>query len=54
MRRLDEIDGIEHAEAKLELRPSFPLSVFAAQGDGIRAVLEWFVLTVALNLARRL
>jgi alkylated DNA nucleotide flippase Atl1 len=51
--RLNEIDGIELAEAKLELRPSFPLQVFNGHGDEICAVLEWFVHTAALDLARR-
>ncbi|MFJ4097336.1 DUF262 domain-containing protein [Kitasatospora sp. NPDC089913] len=51
--RLNEIDGIELAEAKLDLRPSFPLQVFAEHGEAICAVLEWFVHTVALDLARR-
>ncbi|WP_340556960.1 GmrSD restriction endonuclease domain-containing protein [Streptomyces sp. GSL17-111] len=53
LRRLNEIDGIELAEAKLELRPSFSLHVFAEHGEEISAVLEWFVHTAALDLARR-
>jgi alkylated DNA nucleotide flippase Atl1 len=53
LNRLNDIDGIMLAEAKLELRPSFPLQVFATQGAEICAVLEWFVHTAALDLARR-
>ncbi|MGW4892004.1 GmrSD restriction endonuclease domain-containing protein [Kitasatospora sp. NPDC004240] len=53
LRRLNEIEGVELAEAKLDLRPSFPLRVFADRGEEIRAVLEWFVHTAALGLARR-
>ena len=52
-RRLNEIAGIELAEAKLELRPSFPLQVFAEHTEEICAVLEWFVHTAALDLAQR-
>jgi alkylated DNA nucleotide flippase Atl1 len=53
LRRFNEIDGIELAEAKLELRPSFPLQVFARHSKEICAVLEWFVHTAALDFARR-
>ncbi|MFJ2233884.1 DUF262 domain-containing protein [Streptomyces sp. NPDC087859] len=53
MARLNEIDGIDLAEAKLDLRPSFPVEVFAGHSDEICAVLEWFVHTVALAEARR-
>ncbi|MFE7113899.1 DUF262 domain-containing protein [Streptomyces sp. NPDC057654] len=53
MTRLNKIDGIELAEAKLDLRPSFPLEAFADHGEEIRAVLEWFVHVVALAEARR-
>ncbi|MER7845130.1 DUF262 domain-containing protein [Kitasatospora sp. NPDC096077] len=53
LRRLNEIDGIELAEAKLDLRPSFPLQVFADHPEEICAVLEWFVHTAALELAQR-
>ncbi|WP_404816547.1 DUF262 domain-containing protein [Streptomyces thermolineatus] len=53
LQRLNAIDGIELAEAKLELRPSFPLQVFAAHSEELCAVLEWFVHTAALDLARR-
>ena len=52
-RCLNEIAGIELAEAKLELRPSFPLQVFAEHTEEICAVLEWFVHTAALDLAQR-
>lgn len=53
LRHLNEIDGIELPEAKLELRPSFPLQVFAEHSEEISAVLEWFVHTAALDLSRR-
>ncbi|MCQ0002970.1 GmrSD restriction endonuclease domain-containing protein [Streptomyces sudanensis] len=53
LRRLNEIDGIDLPEAKLELRPSFPVRVLAEHGEGICAVLDWFVHTAALDLARR-
>ncbi|MFD7578563.1 DUF262 domain-containing protein [Kitasatospora sp. NPDC059817] len=53
LRRLNEIDGVELAEAKLDLRPSFPLQVFADHPEEISAVLEWFVHTAALELAQR-
>lgn len=51
--KLNGIDGIELAEAKLDLRPSFPLEVFTAHSEEICAVLEWFVHAVALAEARR-
>lgn len=53
MNLLNEIDGIDLAEAKLDLRPSFPVELFAEHSEEIRAVLEWFVHTVALAEARR-
>ncbi|WP_371597672.1 DUF262 domain-containing protein [Streptomyces sp. NBC_00564] len=53
MTRLNSIDGIDLAEAKLDLRPSFPVEVFAGHSEEICAVLEWFVHTVALSEARR-
>ncbi|MFI0978893.1 DUF262 domain-containing protein [Streptomyces sp. NPDC021093] len=53
MARLNEIDGIELAEAKLDLRPSFPIETFAEHSDELAAVLESFVHTVALAEARR-
>ncbi|WP_327395298.1 MGMT family protein [Streptomyces phaeochromogenes] len=53
MARLNKINGIDLAEAKLDLRPSFPVEVFAGRSDEICAVLEWFVHTVALAEARR-
>ena len=54
MTRLNGIKGIELAEAKLDLRPSFPVEVFAGHSEGICAVLEWFAHTVALAEARRM
>ncbi|AXG81290.1 GmrSD restriction endonuclease domain-containing protein [Streptomyces paludis] len=53
LRRLNEIDGIDLPESKLELRPSFPLQVFAKHDKEISAVLEWFVHAAALDLSRR-
>ncbi|KUL47643.1 hypothetical protein ADL28_32070 [Streptomyces violaceusniger] len=53
MARLNEIEGIDLAEAKLDLRPSFPVEVFADHSEEICAALEWFVHTVALAEARR-
>ncbi|MFJ9173874.1 DUF262 domain-containing protein [Streptomyces sp. NPDC102360] len=53
LRRLNEIDGIDLPEAKLELRPSFPVRVFAEHSAEICGVLDWFVHTAALDLARR-
>ncbi|MFY1678816.1 GmrSD restriction endonuclease domain-containing protein [Streptomyces sp. WMMC905] len=52
MARLNRVDGIDLAEAKLDLRPSFPLEVFAEHGEEIRGVLEWFAHTVAHADAR--
>ncbi|WP_240796559.1 DUF1524 domain-containing protein [Streptomyces sp. RFCAC02] len=49
MHRLNEVEGINLVEGKLELRPSFPLSVFARHSEQICAVLEWFVHTAALQ-----
>ncbi|MFF4423341.1 DUF262 domain-containing protein [Streptomyces sp. NPDC001549] len=53
MERFNAVHGIDLAEAKLDLRPSFPLEVFATHGEEIRSVLEWFVHAVALAEARR-
>ncbi|MFI5802217.1 DUF262 domain-containing protein [Streptomyces sp. NPDC051561] len=53
MDRLNQISGIDLAEAKLDLRPSFPVEVFADHGAEIAGVMEWFVHTVALAEARR-
>ncbi|SOE10639.1 hypothetical protein SAMN06272775_1666 [Streptomyces sp. 2323.1] len=53
MERFNTVDGVDLAEAKLDLRPSFPLEAFAGHGEDIRAVLEWFVHEVALAEARR-
>ncbi|MET7377918.1 DUF262 domain-containing protein [Streptomyces sp. NPDC005526] len=53
LHRLNKIDGIDLPEAKLELRPSFPVHVFAEHGDEICEVLDWFVGVAALDLARR-
>jgi hypothetical protein len=50
--RLNAIPGVDLAEAKLDLRPSFPLEVFAAQSDALCAVLEWFAHTVVLAQAQ--
>lgn len=54
MNRLNKIEGIDLAEAKLDLRPSFAVEVFAAHSAEICAVLEWFAHTVALAEARRM
>ncbi|MBL3664753.1 DUF262 domain-containing protein [Streptomyces sp. M2CJ-2] len=53
LNRLNKIEGIDLPEAKLELRPSFPVRVFAEHGEEICGVLDWFVHTAALDLARR-
>ncbi|MGQ4419922.1 DUF1524 domain-containing protein, partial [Streptomyces sp. SAS_269] len=53
LNRLNKIDGIDLPEAKLELRPSFPVTVLAEHGDEICEVLDWFVGVAALDLARR-
>ncbi|WP_367130516.1 MULTISPECIES: GmrSD restriction endonuclease domain-containing protein [Streptomyces] len=53
MTRLNAIEGIDLAEAKLDLRPSFPLEVFAGRGAEIRGVLEWFIRQVAMAEAGR-
>ncbi|MEU9060701.1 DUF262 domain-containing protein [Streptomyces sp. NPDC048430] len=53
LHRLNRVEGIELPEAKLELRPSFPLRVFAGQSEAICEALDWFVHTAALDLARR-
>lgn len=47
LNRLNAVDGIGLAEAKLDLRPSFPLEVFAEHSDELCAVLEWFAHMVA-------
>ncbi|WP_348532826.1 DUF1524 domain-containing protein [Kitasatospora sp. MAP5-34] len=43
LQRLNRIEGINLAEAKLELRPSFPLEILASQANEIREALTWFV-----------
>ncbi|MFD3334412.1 DUF262 domain-containing protein [Streptomyces sp. NPDC058700] len=48
MARLNGVDGIDLAEAKLDLRPSFPLEVFADHAEELRKVLDWFVHTATL------
>ncbi|MGW1255465.1 GmrSD restriction endonuclease domain-containing protein [Streptomyces sp. NPDC002513] len=53
LNRLNKIDGIDLPEAKLELRPSFPVRVFAEHSDAICEVLDWFVGVAALDLAQR-
>ncbi|MFC8373154.1 DUF262 domain-containing protein [Streptomyces sp. NPDC057239] len=53
LNRLNKIDGIDLPESKLELRPSFPVRVFAEHGEEICGVLDWFVHTAALDLAQR-
>ncbi|MER5887068.1 DUF262 domain-containing protein [Streptomyces sp. NPDC001941] len=53
MERFNAIDGIDLAEAKLDLRPSFSLEVFAEHTDEIRSVLEWFIHEVASAGTRR-
>lgn len=53
LRRLNAIDGVELPEAKLELRPSFPVQVFTDHVDEICEALDWFIHTAALDLARR-
>ncbi|MFE6740589.1 GmrSD restriction endonuclease domain-containing protein [Streptomyces tubercidicus] len=53
MARLNEIDGIDLAEAKLDLRPSFPVEVFAGHAAEISAVLEWFLHVVVLAKTHR-
>ncbi|MEW2172280.1 DUF262 domain-containing protein [Streptomyces sp. NPDC007027] len=54
MARLNGIEGIDLAEAKIDLRPSFPVEVFAAHSEEICAVLEWFAHTAALAKGRRM
>lgn len=54
MTRLNSIEGIDLAEAKLDLCPSFPVEVFAEHSAEVCAVLEWFAHTVALAEARRM
>ncbi|MER5758511.1 DUF262 domain-containing protein [Streptomyces sp. NPDC002082] len=53
MARLNRIEGIDLAEAKLDLRPSFPLEAFADHSEEICAVLEWFIHVTALAEAQR-
>ncbi|MGW4086239.1 GmrSD restriction endonuclease domain-containing protein [Streptomyces sp. NPDC004822] len=53
LNRLNAIHGVDLAEAKLELRPSFPVGVFDEHAEEICEVLDWFVHTAALDLARR-
>ncbi|MFE9825343.1 DUF262 domain-containing protein [Streptomyces sp. NPDC005791] len=53
LHRLNKAEGVDLPEAKLELRPSFPLQVFATQSEAICEALDWFVHTAALDLARR-
>ncbi|MFH0241804.1 DUF262 domain-containing protein [Streptomyces sp. HK10] len=53
LRRLNKIDGIELSEGKLELRPSFPLRVLSEHSEEVCEVLDWFIHTAALDLARR-
>jgi hypothetical protein len=45
--RANAVMGIERAAAEPDLRPSFPLEVFAAHGGEVTAVPEWFVRRVA-------
>lgn len=52
LERLNAIEGIGLAEAKLDLRPSFPVEVFAEHSDELCAVLEWFAHTVASTKTR--
>jgi hypothetical protein len=54
MTRLNKIEGIDLAEAKLDLRPSFSVEVFAEHGEKLGAVLEWFARTAALAEARHM
>ncbi|MFJ7328809.1 DUF262 domain-containing protein [Streptomyces cyaneofuscatus] len=54
LRRLNKVDGIDLPEAKLELRPSFPLTVFTEHSEAICEALDWFIHTAALDLARRI
>ncbi|WP_327374128.1 DUF262 domain-containing protein [Streptomyces sp. NBC_01216] len=53
MARLNRVRGVDLAEAKLDLRPSFPLEVFAEHGEELRGVLDWFAHTAALAGSRR-
>ncbi|MGV9269182.1 GmrSD restriction endonuclease domain-containing protein [Kitasatospora sp. NPDC003701] len=46
MLRLNKIDGIELAEAKLGLRPSFPLEVLALHPGPVLEALDWFAESV--------
>ncbi|MFJ3161731.1 GmrSD restriction endonuclease domain-containing protein [Streptomyces kanasensis] len=49
MSRLNAVPGVELAEAKLELRPSFPLEVLAGHPEDVHAALSWFVRQVTLH-----
>ncbi|MET9545964.1 DUF262 domain-containing protein [Streptomyces sp. NPDC006627] len=49
MSRLNAIPGIELAEAKLELRPSFPLEVLANRPEELLGVMSWFVQQVTAH-----
>ncbi|MET7340862.1 DUF262 domain-containing protein [Streptomyces sp. NPDC087866] len=51
MARLNGVRGIDLAEAKLDLRPSFPLDVFADRGEELQGVLRWFAHTAELAAA---
>ncbi|MFD0328317.1 MGMT family protein [Streptacidiphilus monticola] len=53
MDRLNAIDGIELPEAKLELRPSFPMDLLALRCEEIEGVLGWFFQTVAFYKAQQ-
>ncbi|MFF6859965.1 DUF262 domain-containing protein [Streptomyces bacillaris] len=52
MARLNGVQGIDLAAAKLDLRPAFPLEVFAEHGEQLRGILEWFAHTVESAQAR--
>lgn len=53
LRRLNEIEGIDLPEAKLELCPSFPLRVFVERLVDLCGVMEWFAHTAALEHTRQ-
>ncbi len=51
--RPNTIPGVELPEAKLGLRPSFPLGVLRGEGaERFREVLRWFVHQVAPHVAQ--
>ncbi|MBT2376151.1 DUF262 domain-containing protein [Streptomyces sp. ISL-111] len=52
MARLNAVEGIDLAAAKLDLRPAFQLDVFAEHGEELGGVLEWFAHTVESPQAR--